>query len=270
MIAELLQVANQTISEKESCFELIKLTGPILKDLIPLFVSITGLFLIVWQINRQHRNSLLLQKKEFQKKLNLEIYERIASVINEAQTNLITINTTVLTLPGHIKNYWFQRESLGIDSAPPKERSFSINDQNSEAATSTSKLITEIELHEIALPGFSIFREEFSKQSELLRSYFMDFFVEIIRYLPTDVPIEKQISLKTSIILPLKPTDDAQSKIEKIARNYNEANADMLAFIHDLMIELQNHLLGNIFDNKLPYRQPQDLKFRVIRSAKKL
>jgi len=45
----------------------------------------------------------------------------------------------------------------------------------------------------------------------------------------------------------------------------SEQFENIISFISDYRVDLMNHFLGNIFEKKIPERQPKDKKYKILK-----
>ena len=64
-----------------------------------------------------------------------------------------------------------------------------------------------------------------------------------------------------------KPTKLELEQLIAISDVYTDRAADMTGYLYDVSIEAQNLLLGKLFGNQLPRRQPLDKKVLVLDSS---
>jgi Tfp pilus assembly protein PilN len=55
-------------------------------DIVSIFAVLAGVGGVVWQMARQHRSNLLLQKEQYREQLRIEIYKTVDRTINTLTT----------------------------------------------------------------------------------------------------------------------------------------------------------------------------------------
>src|SRR3546814_15765229 len=63
------------------------------------------------------------------------------------------------------------------------------------------------------------------------------------------------------------PSDVMIENLEAATNEVVDALNDLIAYGHDLQVELQNHLLGDLFETAVEHRQPIDPKCKVVKLA---
>ena len=237
--------------------------------IIQLAAIVVGVWIIFLQVKRNHQSSLYLQKRNFQEELHLKIFNKISEKIESASNAINSSISDVHGLPGSIKLFWDIRIKENINIKPYMKRSNEIITSHRSTQNSVFKLVSIIESHEIAFPSFRIFIDMICYQNKVCADEFNKFFDEVLPYLPIDVKVKNQKILGTDVIKPRKPTTKILKKIRCLADVYMRECLTLQSYIYDLNIEGQNFLLGNLFDNRIPVRKPQDPKLMVITTDQK-
>lgn len=226
---------------------------------------IIAAFMVIWQIAKQHRNSLLLQKNNMKDQLRLEVYKEFSNEIENAIKSVSRSMAQIVSLPISFRSQQEFYSILQIEPHPMKERSESIIELYNTANESTISLITLMERYEIAIPQFRKFINAFIELNHKFREAFNAFHPEIVKYLPIDVPEDKKEELGREAIPSRQPNEIQLTDLENLSNQYQDACIEFQAYFIDLRVALQNHLLGSLFDHKLPARKPNDPKRVVLK-----
>lgn len=226
---------------------------------------VVGACLVVYQMKRQHHSGLAVQQKQSQNQLKLEVYEKIASQIDEAQDKLISLYSEISSLPSKIEFYWKMKEEWKIDPAPIQVTGNVLIEKKTTSHTIVTKLIFTLEKYEAALFDLENFYLAFRLQGNVLDETFRAFLLSILPFLPSEVPSEKASKLGSPITTPQKPNPDEFKNLKDKATDYRDSALDLVAYIKDLGIEAQNHLVGGLFSKSIPARMPNDPNCIVIR-----
>lgn len=218
--------------------------------------------LIIWQMGRQHKNSLKLQQENFRAELRLQIYKEIGQKISDASEKILKVGNMVQAIGLSFDTY-FQVLSLGITPSPIPDREKRIQSAHFEALNSITQLKRKMEEYEIVNPNLSIFRSALSASHYDILIKFGPLLSNVLWYLPRDIPKEKQ-QLGKEVIIPKLPDKEGLKKIKTITAEYYDLTLDAATYIHDLAREAQNTLLGELFDHRIPKREPIDPKQIVI------
>ena len=237
-----------------------------LGSLVNLFGILVGVWLILWQMKRQHRSSLALQRENLRAELKLQIYKELAGKISDASQKTIDVVTMVrLIIPNFIS--YFQEFSHVTSPSPVPDREPRIRNAHFEALSSISQLISKLEEYEIVNPNLPIFRTAFRAAHHDIEKAFWPLHDILLQYLPHDVPKDRQIQLGTDVILSKVPDQQGLDKIRRASERYDEAISDASCYLYDLAREAQNALLGGLFDHTIPPRKPIDPRHVVITTS---
>lgn len=244
-----------------------------------------GALLVIWQIGRQFRDSMQLNRQNRKNELYLEIYKDFETSIDMAIKSISNSMSTVIVLPNKfitqnlildfMKKHHdkvrsiYTRLSLNVDVPltrlhPIEERATQILDLNNQAQMNVIKLIRKLESYEIAFMDFSKIKQGITQQLEKYRELHSKFYYQIVPYLPMDVPETQKEKLGESVITPQSPSEDQIKILQEISNEYMEESMELTAYICDLQVALQNRLLGDLFDNKVQVREPNDPRFNVL------
>lgn len=237
----------------------VELIGDLLKVLGLLAAAGT----VVWQMRKQHKNSLALQRENAREALKLRIYETLVQRIRAlSDANIEAAMYAFLIVPA-IEG--FQREqSAGYRPSPIKQRAPTFSDLHSKAQRHLAELIVEFECWSIAFPGLNVFQVALNAAAYDARQSCPPLFSALLHILPMDPPACE--TDKPTIIHP-PPSPEMFSALRRLIEQYKEAMDEIRCYIHDLTIEAQNNLLHGLFDGRVPPRQPLDPKHRVISTA---
>jgi hypothetical protein len=217
---------------------------------------------VVWQLGRQHRSSLLLQRDNAREELKLRLHEILTKKVRKLSSANIQAAMYVYMIPFSVEN--FQRQlAQGLQPEPIKSRAPEFSDLHTEATKSLIELIQEFEAWSIAFPGIEIFQVALNAANHEAQESFGPLYTALLRVLPMDPPKNMPPNtLKPFVPSPI--TRDEHEQLTKLAERYKEAMDDIVSYVHDLTIESQNNLLSGLFDRRVPLRQPINPKFKVI------
>lgn len=225
-------------------------------EVLVTFASVTiSALLIIWQIGRQYRNSIDLQQDNHRNQFKLKMYQELASFIDKA-TEKGRIGTVGLMLPGKIANSGSYTEI--------QERPLDISNGSAELVIEVTKLMCFLETYEVVMPRFRIFRLAFGCAIDKLQKVTFEYFTMLLRFLPTDVKEEDAKRLGIKVLPPVRPNNDELDKLREMGNQYFQECLDVYSYIHDLRIEAQKELLGNIFGNDVHGRMPNEEEYVVI------
>jgi hypothetical protein len=229
-------------------------------DALKVLALIAGAVTVIWQMRKQHKNSLALQRENAREALKLRIYETLLNRIRALSDAHIEAANYVFLIPPAIES--FQREqSAGYKPSPLRQRVPTFSDLHSKAQGHLAELIVEFECWSIAFPGLDVFQVALNAAAYDVRESFSPLFSALLHVLPMDPPPGE--SGKPTIIHP-PPSPEVFSALKHLIEQYKEAMDEIGCYLHDLTIEAQNNLLHGLFERKVPPRQPLDPKHKVI------
>lgn len=231
------------------------------------FINLLGIFvtasLIIWQLGRQYKDNIRLQRENNREKLKLELYTEYRKAISYASEHVGSTGTNARIIVTHF-NIFVDQISKGISPIPISDREPAFREAYFKANNSITNLIFVLEEYEIINPNFEIFRTAFSYASHCMTEAFFPFQQVLLEFLPYDVPLQDQARLGTDVIIPKIPSKIDLNKISKVAQAYIDAAMEANCYVSDLAKEAQNIFLGNLFSNRLQPRKPIDPRHLVI------
>lgn len=215
---------------------------------------------VVWQMRKQHKNSLVLQRENAREALKLRIYETLVQRIRTLSAAYIEAAMYALGILPAIES--FQREqSAGYQPSPMTQRAPTFSDLHFKAQGHLAELIEEFECWSIAFPGLNVFQVALNAAAYDVRQSFPPLSSALSHILPMD-PSPGETGKPTIIHPP--PSPEVFSALRRLIEKYKEAMDEIGCYIHDLTIEAQNNLLHGLFEGRVPPRQPLDPRHKVI------
>ena len=217
---------------------------------------------VVWQLGRQHRSSLLLQRDNARAELKLRLHEQLVQKIRRLSHANVEAAMYAYMIPFNVEN--FQRQlAQGYFPTPIEARAPEFSRLNAEANNALIELIQEFEAWSIAFPGLEVFQVALNVANHDAREAFASLFSVLLGVLPRD-PLENASPNTSRHLVPNLISSDEHAQLKKLVNHYKEAMDDIGGYIHDLTIESQNNLLSDLFDHRVPLRQPIDPRYKVI------
>ncbi|MGC9952602.1 MAG: hypothetical protein ABSF64_40220 [Bryobacteraceae bacterium] len=215
---------------------------------------------VVWQLQKQHKNSLALQRENAREALKLRIYETLVQRIRTLSDANIAASMYAFGILPAVENY--QREhSAGRRPSPMQQRAPAFSDLHFEAAGHLAELIVEFESWSIAFPGLNVFKVALNAAAYDVRQSFPPLFAALLQILPMDPPPGE--TGKPTIIHP-PPSPEVLSALKRLTEQYKAAVDEIGCYIYDLTVEAQNNLLHGLFEGTVPPRRPLDPRRKVI------
>ena len=235
--------------------------APQLTDIgLKIVLAVAATITLIWQLRKQHKNSLAQQRENARQALLLKIYETL--VLRIRSVSDANVDAKIYAF-GILSSLDIAQRGGTADYRPTlmKERAPIFSDLNFKAERQLAELITEFECWSIAFPGLNVFQVALNAAAYNVRHSFAPLFEALSHVLPMDPPAG-QIGQPT-IIHPL-PSTTENTKLKRLVLEYKEAMDEIACYVQDLTIEAQNNLLYGLFERKIPSRQPLDPKHRVI------
>ena len=205
-----------------------------------------GFLLLNWQLDRQHRDSLEANIRQGQDRLRLDVYKEIAERIEATSYPLAELANTPTAFVGELI---VRGETTRIASRYQSR----LAPLHKEAGDPVMALMATLEIYEIALPGFAVFRQTLSDSHQRALTAYGDF-------LQVAYPIAGP---QTD---PMFGDDYNKEELHRLANVTHGAALGVMAAVADLRIAAQNYLLGGLFpDQRVPERVPQDPTFKVTK-----
>lgn len=234
-----------------------------LQTIIEIVSIFAGIGIIVWQMARQHRSTLQIQKDNFKEKLRLEIYQELLKSSDSTSNKLSSQFANSINIPISLETYRAQIAS-GYSATPPRARASHFSEDHHSLNKSIARLFYIFERYTIAVPKFKIFQTGLNCAIYDANEAFRHLFIELLKFLPIDVQGSDQRPGTPSVIVPAVPTEEELNCVRELCQKYNQAIGDIISYLYDLTVESQNILLGTLFENRVPPRQPLDPKHVVI------
>jgi hypothetical protein len=228
-------------------------TRAVILNAIPIVFSGTiGALVVVWQIGRQARNALNQNSHNEALKLKLEIYKEILGACREAgdagSEMLSFLRVLNLAVERNLSDL-----ANGRPTTAPAAR-YKVMSQNFiTLSDGIVGLISIIERWQIIEPRMLIFQTAANVVHHDILNAQNDFLRDCMTMLPVDLPngngsIVHWSSLSADNFgLLLERSTQLQSSVQRL---YD--------LIYDFQVEMQNCLLGGIFQNKVGHRIPID------------
>jgi hypothetical protein len=242
-------------------------TPKLIEFVIQLAGIVTGLLIIVVQVGRQHRSSLLLQKENLRDAQRIKLFDELSEKIGDAEAAVVQLGIQGLLLPSALKTYLFQAQIPAFTPVPIKYRSLDLQGQQEALDAALLGVISAIERREVIAPALVIFRYALSDQSERSRKAFQHFADTARPLLPVDPPED----LRAAGVQPrtLKPLEEEDiPPMEEAGGSLHAECSQLTNYLNDLSREIQNRLLGSLFDSQVHARKPLDPRFLVIGTSK--
>lgn len=223
------------------------------KAVLSLLGIVVGFLYLHWQLELQNENTLKANRKQAADKLRLEVYEKIANRLEATHVPLARfINSPVLFVMG-LKSL-NELNALGSRPGDMPESSFPKQDLlaiSNDLENTILSLIAVIEIYEVAMSDFGIFKGKLSEQLTLATTEARKFFFQTLWYVKVDG------------FGPAEWPPDFQY-LDKAVKTITASGFDLMGTVEDLRVEALNHLVSPLFHGKKATpRMPGDPTIQV-------
>lgn len=218
--------------------------------------AIVGALMILLQLNKQHKQNINLQREQFKQKLYLDIFEEIVDRMVRAQASLLEIHSDVSWFVIEVKQVQISQK-YGLNQQI-KYTSNKLIDAHYEAVENIHNMMGIFEKYEIALPMFRTIRKSFFSEVRELTKIFDQFNSLVSKFLPFESKMDESDTDKKTLIYRKLPNDTELESIRKLTEEYSRKCITIFAYFFDVGVELQNNLLGGLFDRRVLPRNPKD------------
>lgn len=232
-------------------------------DLVGYALTAVGMIasvgIVLFQLGRQHKSSLKLQRNNAREQLKLRVYELL---IEKAHV----FADTELDAGSYANSIYRELESrnwaagAGLNRETTDLRADRLSTLHHAASSSLVDLIVAIETWEIAFPAAELFRTALSSANHDVEETFSPLFNEAIRLLPTDLG-------EKGLHVPPLPSVAKLEELKVLTASYTDARSTLRTYTHDLVVEAQNLLLSKLFKRRVGIRKPIDPQYKVITAS---
>lgn len=235
--------------------------APLLVGIVTLFV---GVVMVIYQMERQHKDNYLLQLSNHKEELKLKVYKEISEYVSCAMQKY-TENQSIINSVIRQYNSCVICQDANSNPYPKIYTKYTeLSGAHSGMLRSLTQLMCKLEEYEIVDKNIKIFRVALASTVQLILEAYLEFQRHIFDYLPHDDSKERQEQLGVNIKHVKSPTQEDLEAIEQSFNCYTEANLEGYCLVSDLSREAQNVLLGNLFNNQVPQREPSDSNYVVV------
>ena len=220
--------------------------------LIQLVAFTVGIGVVWYQLHKQRE----LQKENHLIEMRREIYKEITDRMEQASPAGISVTLDLLV--GLLEKARKKRDETGSYQPPPMQVESIVNDFK-QVQTRLFAVSGTIEKYEIVSENQPLFRRALvAKISEMSNS-----FMPLIFLLPYLLLSKDGINEPEKLLV---PNEKELAEIQEKINQFKEVAADISGFLYDIQVEVQNILLGALFERKLDIRKPLDNKYLVLTS----
>lgn len=232
--------------------------------IVTVFTATVGALFVVCQIGKQARQAIEANRHNERLKLKLQIYKEFVPVSRDAESatqdlsSFIRVFASALALISTFREY-------GQPWRVPEARSANFLDYQNEMNRRILELLMLTERWQIIDHRTEIFRKAIAVARYNIDAPLQEYFNTAVRLMPHEVAEHPQ----QGTLLPWQPPDEEKrQELEQLGENLQSALLDLSCYIYDMQIEMQNLLLGELFEQRVSPRKPDDPDIIVIRLDK--
>ena len=211
---------------------------------------------LIWQMRSQANLSRQAILEAEARKLKAEMYSDGVQAATDLSDAAIAMNTILLRLSLDLKLIG-QATKIGASAAIPSIRFPMIMDAHSKFSEAALKFIYLVENRRVIDPRIEIFRDGISScmhEEQAFHSAAVEHFMPLV---PTDKP-------NGGIYPYVTPNEEAIAAARTQLERGMMGLEDSISIAQDFLVELQNLLLGDLFEKEVAHRVPLDPRHRVF------
>ncbi len=217
-------------------------------------IGFGGLILQMKSQGRQSRNSV---EENERRRLKAAMYEDAVIVCRELADTSIELANALRMMMLQVE-YAAQAHPNGQPYDLPSARFPTLSEKYTQFTDAALKFIFLVENRQVVDPKILIFRTAMTvvlhDTSKLMNS---DFVANVMTWIPAQLP--------NGTTFPYTPpTVQHAAVIKRLSEAFISSLDDAVMYTEDFLVELQNHLLGDLFGKKVSHRKPLDPTKKVI------
>jgi hypothetical protein len=219
---------------------------PIIGSLIVVIGWVVMFLYSASQIKKTHKNNLEAQNTLFRQEIEYKAYCKIQEALDQYSSALTAFD-------GYLRNLDLHLSMLEKGKVLKKDWAnipYELREVNSQQSDTFIEFLRSYESNEIIILEFSSLKNELAKENSFVRETFAELhkiYLEKIDNFPDGIP-------------PIKNIKEVTNKIKILL----EKTMDIVGYIYDFRIEMQNRILGPILKKSVQKRQPGDKSVKVL------
>lgn len=217
--------------------------------------------IVIWQVGRQQRNSLELQRETLRDEQRIRLFNALSTEIAAADTAIVSLSSWGTYLPTTLRLYLANRQ-YGVRI---NDRTGELQKLQRAVDDEVIKLITLLEYREIVYPALYAFRIAIGDQLKRARQASQDLLEIVMPILPVDPPVEGAGTEPRALMMP----DEARiGAIREADQKLKDEYSTLSNFLNDLNRDIQSALLGTLFGRAVQPRLPLDPSVVVLSTSR--
>lgn len=217
-------------------------------------IGFGGLFLQMRSQGKQSRDAVAENER---RRLKAAMFEDAVLICREVADTSGDLSNALLTMRLQLE-YAAQAHLNGQPYDFPAARFPKLLEAYSQFSDAVLKFVFLVEKRQVVDPRILVFRTAMSVVLHDTRNLMhSEFVTHVMMAIPAQLP--------DGTIFPWTPPTVPQAVVIKgLCERFIDSLGDALAYTEDFLVELQNHLLGDLFDNVVAHRKPYDPGKKVV------
>jgi hypothetical protein len=231
------------------------------------FIGAIGTVLLaaiaVWQIGRQAKHAIQQNRHNEAQKLKLQIYQVSLQAFESYSSAELAYSSFLRNVQMDLDHYKIQ-QSTGLKPKPPRARVRKLNELNLALTMRTMELIRLVEQWHIIDARLCLFQEALNAANHDINKAHKPFFQAALSILP----VPQTDAADDNSILPWTPlVAEQEQTFLQLLHNLLDKLDTAACYVMDFQAEMQNLLLGELFEHRARVRVPLDPSKIVLRIA---
>lgn len=212
---------------------------------------------LILQMRSQGKQSRDAVSESERRRLKAAMYEDAAMVCRELADTAIELANALRMMMIQVE-FAAQAHPNGQPYDLPSARYPVLLEKYAQFSDSVLKLVFLVENRRVVDPQILIFRTAMNVVLyDTRKLMYSEFVVNVMTSIPTQLP-------DGSIFTYTPPTVHHAAVIKQLCESFITALDDAIMYTEDLLVELQNNLLGDLFGKTVDHRKPLDPSKKVI------
>ncbi|MBY2966230.1 hypothetical protein HF251_26605 [Rhizobium leguminosarum] len=235
--------------------------GPFIGAIATVIAATLGALVVIWQNAKQAKRATGQLRHTEALKLKMRVYEEIVCLCREAGDAQVSYSSYAR---GFVTDLTLYREMTraGLSWGLPKARVPSLFEKQAHFNKAVIALISLAERWGVIHPGLEMYRSAFSVALHDAGIAFDPYRSLVIRLMPAEIP---NSPLQGSLFPWTLPDDATIQTLEVATEALIKAIDSFGGFMYDFQIDMQNLLVGELFEHRIAPRRPLDPKIVVAR-----
>jgi len=235
----------------------ISLWVEILDPIIQLLAIVFGFLIVSFQIRKGHRNTLKAQSQNQGIALKVAIHKEFLAPITLATSKVASAGQFPVSATIDMQRYreWADR---GVRRAFPTHTIQAFNKLHMDALDALLQLISLLQNYEIIDPRLRLIRIAIGSANYDLSKAYRAYLAPGLLTLPNGFENEQNGFQP--------PSAQTIENLEQLGCAYSDVANVLLGYLHDMSVELQKALLGDLFEHSkdIAIREPFDNSVKVL------